>query len=164
MQAIDNRYSVRAYLDKEVEEAKLQAILQAGRKAPSARNRQEWHFYVVTNKEIKREIMVISGDQEMIDQAPVCIVVTATDQYMMRCKVPAYVVDPTLALSFIMLEAQEQGLGTCWIGSFDQDKLKELLSLPEGETVIGLTPLGYGNNGTIERQRKALEDIVTYIK
>ena len=164
MQAIDKRHSVRAYLDKEVEEKKLLAVLEAGRLAPSARNRQEWHFYVITNKELKKEIMMISREQEMIEQAPVCLVITATDDYMMGCKIPAYVVDPTLALGYMLLEAEEQGLGTCWIGSYDQEKVKALLNLPENETVIGLTPLGYANGGTKEHNRKPLAEIVTYVK
>jgi len=164
MQTINKRRSVRSYLDKEVEEEKLLAVLEAGRLAPSARNRQEWHFYVLTNKELKEKLMALSRDQEMIVQAPICIVVTATDQYMMGCNIPAYVVDPTLALGYMLLEAQEQGLGTCWIGSYDQEKIKELLNIPESETVIGFTPLGYPDGAVRERTYKTLDEIVTYIK
>ncbi len=164
MKTIDERYSVRAYLDKEVEEEKLLAVLEAGRLAPSARNRQERHFYIITNPELKEEIMMISRQQEMLVEAPILIVVTATDDYMMGCKIPAYIVDPTLALGYMLLEAQNQGLGTCWVGSYDQDALKALLKLPSNETVVGITPLGYGNGGTRERDRKPLSEITTYIK
>lgn len=163
MKEIDERRSVRSYQNKEVEEEKLIAVLNAGRVAPSARNRQMWHFYVIKNPDIKKEITALSRNQEMIEQAPICIVVSATDDYMMSCKIPAYVVDPTLALANIMLEARYQGLGTCWIGSFDQDALKALLKLPEEETIIGLTPLGYPNETPRERNYKSIDEIVTYI-
>ena len=164
MKAIDSRRSVRSYLAKAVEEEKLLAVLEAGRLAPSAKNRQAWHFYVVTNPEIKHGICVITHSQAMVDEAQVCIVVSATDDYVMGCKIPAFVVDPTIALSFMMLEASEQGLGTCWIGKYDQDELKALLNLPDNETIVGLTPLGYPNGEANSRNYKSLEEIVTYIK
>ena len=164
MKAIDSRRSVRSYLDKEVEEEKLLAVLEAGRLAPSAKNRQAWHFYVVTNPETKHEICVITDNQAMVDEAPVCIVVVATDDYVMGCKIPAFVVDSTIALSFMMVEASEQGLGTCWIGKYNQDQLKALLNLSDNETVIGLTPLGYPKGGVSPKNLKSFEDIVTYIK
>lgn len=164
MKEIENRRSIRSYLAKEVEEEKLTAVLEAGRKAPSAKNRQMWHFYVVSNKELKAKITELSGGQKMIDQAPICLMVTATDDYMMRCKVPAYVVDSSIALSFMLLEAEHQGLGTCWIGSFDQDKIKELLGIPVNETIIGFTPLGYTDEAPREKTTKDMEEVVSYIK
>jgi len=160
---IEQRRSIRAYLPTEVEEEKLLAILEAGRKAPSARNRQMWHFYVVSNPDLKTKIKALSRDQAMIEQAPICLVITATDDYVMGCKIPAYVVDPTIALSFMMLEATNQGLATCWIGAYDQDALKELLNLPAGETIIGMTPLGYAGQEPSARSYKSLEEIVTYL-
>jgi len=164
MKEIDNRRSIRSYLAKEIEEEKLIAVLEAGRKAPSAKNRQMWHFYVVSNKERKDKIMELSSNQKMIGEAPVCILVTATDDYMMRCRVPAYVVDASIALSFMLLEAQHQGLGTCWIGSFDQDGIKKYLELPENETIIGLTPLGYPDEMPREKTTKDFEEVVSYLK
>ena len=164
MKTIEERKSIRSYLDKEVEEEKLLAVLEAGRLAPSARNRQQWHFYVVSNVEYKKAIMAISRDQSMIAEAPILLVVTATDDYVMGCKIPAYVVDPTIALTHMLLEANAQGLGTCWIGSYDQDAIKEILSIPVTETVVGITPLGYANDVGRERSRKELTEIVSYIK
>ena len=164
MKEIDDRRSIRAYLDKEVEEEKLTAVLEAGRKAPSAKNRQMWHFYVVSNIELKKQLTALCSDQSMIAEAPICLLVTATDDYTMRCKIPAYVVDSTIALSFMMLEAEHQGLGTCWIGSFDQDGIKELLELPENETIVGLTPLGYANQAPREKTTKDLAEVVSYFR
>ena len=164
MKTIDTRRSIRSYLPQEVEEEKLIAVLEAGRKAPSAKNRQMWHFYAVLNDEKRKEITRLSSDQKMLEEAPVCIIVTATDDYVMRCRVPAYVVDATIALSFMMLEAEHLDLGTCWIGSFDQDGIKELLDIPGNETVIGLTPLGYPNETPREKTTKDFDEVVTYIR
>lgn len=164
MQAIDVRRSIRSYTDQPVEEEKLTAVLEAGRKAPSAKNRQMWHFYVVSNPQLRAQITALSSNQKMISEAPICLLVTATDDYVMGCRVPAYVVDPSIALSFMILEAAQQGLGTCWIGSFDQDGIRKLLALPENEFIIGFTPLGYPNEQPRQKTTKSAQEVITYLR
>lgn len=162
--AIKKRRSIRNYLPKEVEREKLERILEAGRLAPSARNRQEWRFIVVISKE-KREELVreASPHQPFMLSAPVIIVAYTLDKdYVMRCGVPAHYIDIAIALTHMHLQAVEEGLGTCWIGSFYQDKVKKVLNLPEDAEVVQLMTLGYPAEDPPERPRLPLKEIVKY--
>lgn len=162
--AIQKRRSIRSYLPKEIEEEKLKRILEAARLAPSARNRQEWRFIVVRSKE-KREELVreASPHQLFMLSAPVIIVAYTLDRdYVMRCGVPARYIDVAIALTHIHLQAVEEGLGTCWIGSFYQDKVKKVLNLPEEAEVIQLMTLGYPAEDPEPRPRLPLEEIVRF--
>lgn len=162
--AIKKRRSIRNYLPKEVEREKLERILEAGRLAPSARNRQEWRFIVVISKE-KREELVreASPHQPFMLSAPVIIVAYTLDKdYVMRCGVPTHYIDIAIALTHMHLQAVEEGLGTCWIGSFYQDKVKKVLNLPEDAEVVQLMTLGYPAEDPPERPRLPLKEIVKY--
>jgi len=127
-EAISKRRSIRKYQDRDVEEDKLLRILEAARLAPSARNRQEWRFIVVKDKKVKEELVrEASPHQPFMLQAPIIIVAYVLEKdYIMRCGVPAHYIDVAIALTHIHLQAVEEGLGTCWIGSFYQDKVKKV--------------------------------------
>ncbi len=143
-EAINMRRSVRAYADKDVEEEKLLKVLEAGRLAPSAKNRQEWRFIVVKDPETRRKLAKAAYGQRFVEQAPVTIVGCAMyADYIMPCGQYAYTVDVSIALSFMMLEATELGLGTCWLGAFHEDEVKEILNVPEAMRVVAVMPLGY---------------------
>ncbi|HTY90649.1 MAG TPA: nitroreductase family protein [Methanocella sp.] len=143
-EAIKSRKSIRSYADKDVEEEKLQKVLEAGRLAPSAKNRQEWRFIVVRDRETRKKLAVAAMGQRSVEQAPVTLVGCAvgTDYYM-PCGQLAYTVDVSIALSFMMLEATELGLGTCWLGAFHEDAVKEILNIPDAMRVVAVMPLGY---------------------
>ncbi len=162
--AIKTRKSVRAYLDKPVEEAKLSAILEAARLAPSASNRQEWRFVLVRDPATRRKIAEIAGSQEFIAEAPVVIVACAeTDGRIMKCGQACYPIDVAIALDHITLATVELGLGTCWVGHFDEVAIKQLLGIPEAIRIIELMPLGYPVDPTpIEKNRFPMSTIVKY--
>ncbi len=162
--AIKARKSVRNYLNKAVEEEKLIAILEAGRLAPSASNRQEWRFVIVRDLETKRRLAEIANGQTFIGEAPVVIVACAeTDGHVMRCGQPCYPIDVAIALDHLTLAATELGLGTCWIGAFDENKVKEILRIPAEIRVVGLMPLGYAVDSSVtSKNRLPLEKIVKY--
>ena len=162
--AIKTRKSVRAYLDKPVEDAKLSAILEASRLAPSASNRQEWRFVLVRDPATRRKIAEIAGSQEFIAEAPVVIVACAeTDGRIMKCGQACYPIDVAIALDHITLAAVELGLGTCWVGHFDEGAIKQLLGIPEAIRIIELMPLGYPVDPTpIEKNRFPMSTIVKY--
>jgi len=164
MQAIQTRKSVRAFLDRPVEDEKLRKVLEAGRLAPSASNRQEWRFVIVRNPETRKHLAEIAGQQDFVGQAPVLIVACAeTDGYTMRCGQPCYPIDVAIALDHITLAAVEQGLGTCWIGKFDEQKVKDCLGIPEGVRVVELMPLGYPADASpVEKRRLPIDAIVKY--
>ncbi len=162
--AIRTRKSVRAFLDRPVEDEKLRAVLDAGRLAPSASNRQEWRFVVVCNPETRKKLAAAAGGQTFVGEAPVLIVACAqTDGHVMRCGQLSYPIDVAIALDHITLAAVELGLGTCWIGLFDEQKVKEILGIPEQVRVVELMPLGYPTDASIKvKMRLPLEEIVKY--
>jgi len=159
--AISQRKSMRAYKETDVEEDKLKKILEAARLSPSASNRQKWKFIVVKNKETRKKLAIAAFDQSFIGDAPVVIVACGTDaKTVMLCGQPAYTVDVSIACAFMILQAYELGLGTCWIGAFKEDEVKKILKIPESVRVVAMTPLGYPNQPPSQRSRKSLDQIV----
>lgn len=164
MDAVKLRKSVRAFLDKPVEEEKLNAVLEAGRLAPSASNRQEWRFVIVSDPVTRKKLGEAAGGQAFVEEAPVVIVACAqTDGHVMRCGQLSYPIDVAIALDHITLAAVEQGLGTCWIGLFDEQKVKDILGIPEQIRVVELMPLGYPADPSVKfKKRLPLSEIVKY--
>ncbi|PIP11906.1 MAG: nitroreductase [bacterium (Candidatus Stahlbacteria) CG23_combo_of_CG06-09_8_20_14_all_40_9] len=164
-EAIRERCSVRSYLDKPIKDEKLTLVLDAARLAPSARNNQNWKFIVVRNKKTRERLADAAANQRFIAEAPVVIAAVSTDpSYIMRCGVPAYAVDVAIAVDHMTLQAEELGLGTCWIGAFYQEKVKEILKIPDRYKVVALLPLGYPTHPCGEKHRKTLEEIVSHEK
>ena len=161
--AICERQSVKSYIDKPVEDDVLEKILEAGRRAPSAMNDQNRKFVVVRDKETKRKIREAAGAQPMVEQAGALIVVggLATD-FVMPCGQHAYPIDCALAGAYMMLQAYDLGLGTCWLGAFDPKPVKEILGIPDEATVVTMIPLGYHAGTEPRRPRKAMEEVASY--
>jgi nitroreductase len=160
--AIKKRKSVRSFLDKPIEDEKLRAILDAGRLAPSAKNRQEWRFVIVKDKEVRRKVAKAAKNQSFVGEAPVIIVACAVDDgYVMTCGQPSYPIDVAIALDHISLAAVELGLGTCWIGAFYDYKVKEILGIPRDVRVVELMPIGYPSTQMVkEKKRLPFNEIV----
>jgi len=163
-EAIKARKSVRSFLDKPVEDYKLMAVLEAGRLAPSADNRQEWRFVVVRDREVRVRLGEAANGQSFVGEAPLVIVACAeTDGHVMSCGQPSYPIDVAIALDHISLAAVELGLGTCWIGAFNEKKVKEILGVPDEIRVVELMPLGYPVYKSVkEKSRLPLKRIVKY--
>ena len=154
-EAIKKRRSVRSFLDKSIEDEKLNAVLEAGRLAPSAGNRQEWRFVVVEDLNVRRRIAVAANGQSFVGEAPVVIVACAvTNGHVMSCGQPCYPIDVAIALDHISLAAVELGLGTCWIGAFNEGKVKEILGIPEEVRVVELMPIGYPAFQTVKEKNR----------
>ena len=164
MEAICKRWSVRHYLDKPVEEEKLTRVLEAARLAPSACNLQEWRFVVVRSEDTRRKLMVAANRQKFVAEAPVVIVACAeTDNYVMRCGQLSYPIDVAIAVDHITLKAVEEGLGTCWVGSFYEDEVRKILSIPPQIRVVQLLTLGYpAKEPPGKKSRKTLEEIMMW--
>ena len=166
MTAIRTRRSIRAYKDKPIEDEKLEAVLEAGRLAPSASNRQEWKYVVVKDKALRDKMVDVANGQRFVGQAPAIIVACAATQtdHVMPCEELAYPIDVAISVDHITLAAVEQGLGTCWIGAFKQAEVKALLGIPEEVRVVALLPIGYPDASPGPKPRKSMEEIVTYDK
>ena len=159
---IRERYSVRAYADRPVEDEKLKAVLEAARQAPSARNLQDWRFVVVRDAEIRQRLVIAANHQPFVGQAPVVLACCGTNtDYTMRCGQKAYPIDLAIAISYMTLQAVEEGLGTCWIGSFYEDQVKAILEIPAAVKVVELLTLGYPKDKAGPRRRVAREQILS---
>ncbi|UCH01381.1 MAG: nitroreductase family protein [Candidatus Bathyarchaeota archaeon] len=162
--AIKTRKSVRSFLDTPIENEKMNTILNAARLAPSASNLQEWRFIIVSDPNLRSKLAEAANGQTFVGEAPIIIVACAeTHNHVMSCGQLCYPIDVAIALDHITLVAVEQGLGTCWIGAFNEQKVKETLSIPNEIRVVELMPIGYPADPSIsEKNRLSLDEIVKY--
>ncbi len=159
-EAIEKRYSVRSYEDRPIEADKLDRVLNAGRLAPSGRNRQEWKFVVVSDPDLRKGLAE-AADQPFIAEAPTVVAVVATEnEHVMHCDVPASPVDCAIAIDHMTLAAVAEGLGTCWIGPFEQGPCRKLLGVPASAKIIELMPIGYPASTAPAKSRKPLAEVV----
>lgn len=159
MQAIEARRSIRHYTEQPVTDEELLAVLEAGRLAPSARNLQGWHFTAVRDASLRGALCTACNGQQMVAEAPAALVVWADGERMMGCGQSAATVDCSIALSFMLLRATELGLGSCWLGAFDQNAVKQLLGLPQEAVVVAVSPLGHPAETPAARPRKDPDEV-----
>ncbi len=149
-EAIQTRHSVRSYLSDEVPSEKLARILEAARLAPSAGNIQPWHFIVVTDQQLRKKLSK-GRYAKFLAESPV-VIVGCGDR---RASPNWHLVDTTIAMQNMVLTATGEGLGTCWIGSFSENQVKKLLSIPDRFRVVALLALGYCRK-TVDYSSKVL--------
>jgi len=130
-------------------------ILEAGRLAPSAGNRQPWRFIVVKNLERKRALAKAADNQTFIADAGVIIVALSDPEASPRW----FRQDPMIAVEHMVLAVTALDYGSCWIGAFNEDKVKRVLKIPEGLAVIALLPVGLPDESPPPRARKPLKEI-----
>lgn len=164
-EAIKNRRSVRAYKHDPIPEETLNKILDAARFAPSAGNRQSWEFIVIRDPVIKRYLRNAALGQAMIEEAPVTIVVCANEArsasiYGDRGRKFYCLLDAAAAIQNMLLAAYALGLGTCWIGAFEDEIIVNILNLPKGVRPIAIVPIGYSNDTPHPPTRIALKDFI----
>ncbi|MFW9909441.1 MAG: nitroreductase family protein [Candidatus Thorarchaeota archaeon] len=160
MDIIRYRRSIRKYIERDVEDAKIHQILEAGRWAPSASNRQPWHFIIVKDPAMRKKLAAIHPYGGFMAESPVVIVVLGDPN-----KSPKYhLADPHNAVQNMILAAYAQGLGSCWMGVRDTDiepKFKALLQVPDYLRVICSISIGY-HEIQVTRTREPLENLVSY--
>ena len=153
-----NRRSIRDYQDKEIPEEVLSEILEAGRQSPSAANRQPYHFVVVTDTKLKKELGGLLS--RFLKKAPIILVGCANPKAILTGKWAT--VDTTIALENMVLAAWSLGIGSCWVGSFNEQKVKELLKIPDIWNVVALLPLGYPAETPKQRKKKQKNELFSY--
>lgn len=168
---LERRRSVRSYDSRLVKEEDIKAICEAARLAPSAHNSQTWRFVAVTERNIIEKIcdeaMLPIIRNTWMKTAPLLIVGCSKLDFMTN-KVGSFVtgieyyqIDLGIAMEHIVLKATDLDLGTCWIGWFNEKKVKEILGIPKKIKVLALLTVGYPKNTTIrEKKRKPLEEIL----
>jgi len=167
LEIIKRRRSIRRYKENSIPEDALFRVLEAARLAPSGKNLQPWKFVIVRDKLLKKKLAEASIGQYFMAKAPVVIVACGfPDECYSRMGryMKSWPVDVAIALEHLILQAEEENLGTCWIGAFEEKEVKSILGVPEEVKVLALTPLGYPAEKPPSRRRKDLEEIISYEK
>jgi len=164
--AIRWRRSVRSYVSEaKIDEWKLNRLLEAARLAPSGKNRQKTRLIVIQDEERKRRLADLCHHQKFVAEAPLVIAAVSVEpNAKMGSGTPAHRVDAAIMLEHIVLEAVELGLGTCWIGAYDKERLSEFLNVPKNCELIALLTVGVPKDGWYLREpdRLPLEEILFY--
>ncbi len=158
MSAIKGRKSIRKYKKKDIPESLLKEILEAARIAPSAANRQPWEMIVIDDQKLKADLVPVCKNQQFVGDCSVFLVaIENTEQKWAK-------MDIAIALDELSLAAHEKGLGTCWIGAFDKDKLAEMLEVPNGKAIAVCMTLGYPDEKPEGRARKSFDELFHWNK
>ena len=157
IRAIMERRSIRAYQPKPLPDRDLKAICEAGRCAPSAANRQPWHIVVVQEAAQKQRLAAACANQMWLADAGAIVAgigkPTVNEKW--------YPVDVAIALQNMVIAATSLGYGTCWIGAFDPDQVKEVLGIPEEDVVVALTPIGVPADHPEARPRMPMSEFLS---
>jgi len=160
--AIRTRRSIRRYKAQLVEQKKLDQVVEAGRLAPSAKNLQPWHFVLVTDGEQRRALRAAYASDWFVGAPAILVACGDPSVAWRRMDGEEYwKVDVSIAMENMVLAARELGLGTCWIGAFDEKAAKTALKVPDGVRVLAMTPIGYPDEEKGEvKNRKTVEEIL----
>jgi len=161
LDAMLSRRSIRRYEKKKMPEDILKRILEAGRQSPSADNRQPWHFIVLTDDGIREKLSHGRWNTFVKDSAFTIVgCAYVGDAEGRRWST----VDTTIALENMVIAACALGVGSCWVGDFQEEMVKRLLNIPEDWSVISLVTFGYPAEKPTSRSKKPLDEIVNYNK
>jgi len=175
LKTISVRKSIRKYLDKPVEDEKIHLILESARLAPSSCNSQPWFFYAVKNKDkiielskSKNSPLKINLVTHWMANAPLVIVACANPDLFSHKAAGLFAkdcheIDVAIALEHMVLTAVELGLGSCWIGWFNEKKVKQVLDIPRKLEVVAILTIGYPSETPKEKLRKSVEEITTFV-
>lgn len=165
LEAIKERRSVRSYLESPVEWDKVSTILESGRLSPSAGNVQEWKFIVVTDESQRKAVAQSAPNQQWMTKAPVMIVICADldkikRMFGVRGERLYSIQDCAIVATNMMLTAQSLGLGSCWIGAFEESMLQRTLGIPEHARPQVILTIGYTDQKPKQSTRLRLENMV----
>ena len=167
MEAIKTRRSIRKFRETRIPENLLKEVLNAARLAPSADNAQPWKIIVVRDEQTKHKVTQACNGQKFLVQAPVVLVLCGIPEEAFQTVggyMSSHVIDASIALDHVTLAAHSLGLGTCWVAWFKEEKVKDILGIPEDVRVVALTPLGYPDESPERPSRKNLEELIAYDK
>lgn len=175
IESIQHRRSIRKFTSEPIEPDKLQSVLEAARLAPSGNNKQPWTFIVVQSEQQCQAVMEACHRQTWMMTAPAFIVAVADmagrvatepglylDENSPHWELKRAIRDTAIATENMLLEADAQGLGTCWVGFFVQSEIRPVLGIPDDKFVLAVIPIGYPAEQPLARPRKPLSEIVRY--
>jgi len=155
------RRSIRKFKDESIPEVILQNILEAGRLAPTATNSQPWHFVIARNQEAK-EAFSYGGFNRFVKDAAFIVLGLYKQSEVIIEKLS--LMDVTIALQNMVIAAWVQGVGSCWMGAFDDQKLKDTLDLPADSRIVGAIAFGIPDKNPGQPPKKPLEEIIHFDK
>ncbi len=160
---IARRVSIRKYSDEPLSDQQIERIVEAGRQAPSAKNRQAWRFIVVRDPDTRKGLESAAFGQEYIGQAPVTIALCTTNvEYKMPNGQLSYPIDLAFAAAFMLVQAEHEGLGACVVTTFNEQEVKTLLSVPYSMRVVMLLVAGYPDESPERPARHPFKRVVAY--
>jgi nitroreductase len=164
-EAIKGRRSIRNFKPDEVSEKDVEKLIEAAVSAPSAGNIQPWELVVARKPEIRRKLVEAAYGQSFIEEASAVIVVCANEDrssqgYGVRGKTLYCLQDTAAAIQNMLLTAYSLGLGSCWIGAFKEDEVREILKIPVGIRPVAIVPVGYPGISASVRQKRPMEQVV----
>jgi nitroreductase len=173
IEQVKTRRSIRNYSDRPIEDDKIIQLLESARLAPSGDNTQPWHFIIVKSENTRQKLAEVSHHQRWMLSAPVFIVCVADIRFRIKDnveislneaspqeEVKQIIRDTSIAIEHIVLEAENLGLGTCWVAWFTQEEIRPILNIPSDKYVVSILTLGYAKEIPKARPRKELEKII----
>ncbi|MBU5678498.1 MAG: nitroreductase family protein [Candidatus Aenigmatarchaeota archaeon] len=164
IECIKTRKSVRKFKKKDIEKEKLIKILEAAINAPSSGNLQNWEFIIVRDEENKKHVAKAALNQNFIADASVVIIACSNNDkiifYGKRGRDLYAIENVSAAIQNILLAANDLGIGSCWVGAFDEKELKKILEIPENVRPLAIIPLGYPDENPEKPVRRSLSQVV----
>jgi nitroreductase len=154
-ETVEKRRSIRKFRPNPIPDKDLKKILEAGRLAPSGGNRQPWSFIVVRKPETKKKLAAVANLQQFIADADT-VLIALGDPAVSKS---LYKQDPMIAIEHMALASTALGYGTCWIGAFNENDVKEIAKVPENMTVIALLPIGIPDENPPPKPRRAFKEV-----
>mgnify|MGYP005832043833 CR=1 FL=1 len=153
-EVIKARRSIRKYRNQRIPDDALDRILESARFAPSAGSRYPWFLVVVRKDETKKALAIACNNVNYISECDVFIAAAGDPSQQW------YVTDTSVAIEHMVLTAWEMGIGSCWVGNYNEDLIKTLLSIPQDKRLVACLTLGYANESPSPRPRKDMSDLV----
>jgi nitroreductase len=165
METIKGRRSIRKFKNQNIPDEAITPLIEAASYAPSAGNIQPWEFVIARNPAVKQKLVKAAYNQKQVQEAPVVIVVCANENrsstgYGNRGKTLYCIQDTSAAIQNILLTAHSLGLGTCWIGAFDENEAKDAVNAPEGVRPVAMIPIGYPDVTPRQRNKRPISELV----
>jgi nitroreductase len=162
---VNGRHSIRNYSSHPVERAKLDRILHAANRAPSAANLQSYEIYVVTGVKDRSALARAASAQGFVLVAPVSLVFCAhpargVERFGEKDAKLYAIQDATIACAYAQLAATAEGLGTVWVGAFDPADVRRVIGAPAGQTPVAILPIGYAEGEPEIKERRPIDDLV----
>lgn len=160
---IENRTSIRKFRNVPLDAARLERILEAGRLAPSAKNRQPWRFVVIDNSGLKEKIAEAAYGQPQVRDAGALVVACSTNvEYVMPNGQLSYPIDISFAVSFMMLQAEREGYGSCIVTTFNESSVMKILSLPYSMRAVMILAVGEKDEEPQKTGRKSTGQVISF--